>query len=75
MVRLIKATQASRYAKNENPEAEEFIIVSPCTSRKYRLQLTKFDKYGAVYDIKRNDAEEIVKEIPNSYDLVEVMEK
>lgn len=32
--------------------------------------MTKFDKYGAVYDAKRNDAKEIAKEIPNSYQLV-----
>lgn len=63
------------YSKDGSPDAEEFVIVSPCTDGVYRYQLTKFDKFGPVYDEKRNDKREIAKGIPNSYVVVEVMEK
>lgn len=75
LVKLIEKTQASKYAKNRNSEAKEFIIVSQCTNKKYRLQLTKFDERGAVWDMRADDAEELVREIPDSYDVVEIMEK
>ena len=66
---LIEHTAASMYAKDCKKNAEEFIIVSPCTDGIYRYQLTKFDKFGPVYDVRRDDAAEIAKEIPNSYGL------
>ena len=72
---LIASTQASMYSKDGSPDAEEFIIVSPCTDGVYRYQLTKFDKFGPVYDEKRNDEREIAKGIPNSYVVVVVREK
>ena len=75
LANLIASTQASMYSKDGSPDAEEFVIVSPCTDGVYRYQLTKFDKFGPVYDEKRNDEREIAKGIPNSYVVVEVMEK
>ena len=72
---LRRAAQASMYSKDGSPDAEEFVIVSPCTDGVYRYQLTKFDKFGPVYDEKRDDEREIAKGIPNSYVVVEVMEK
>lgn len=75
LANLIASTQASMYSKDGSPDAEEFVIVSPCTDGVYRYQLTKFDKFGPVYDEKRNDKREIAKGIPNSYVVVEVMEK
>lgn len=75
LANLIALTQASMYSKDGSPDAEEFVIVSPCTDGVYRYQLTKFDKFGPVYDEKRNDEREITKGIPNSYVVVEVMEK
>lgn len=69
LAELISTTSASMYSKS-GKEEEEFIIVAPCTNGECRFQMTKFDKYGAVYDAKRNDAKEIAKEIPNSYQLV-----
>lgn len=71
---LIKNTAASMYTKDCKRDAEEFIIVSPCTDGIYRYQLTKFDKLGPVYDVRRDDAAEIAKEIPNSYGLIEAVE-
>ena len=71
---LIEHTAASMYAKDCQKNAEEFIIVSPCTDGIYRYQLTKFDKFGPVYDVRRDDAAEIAKEIPNSYGLIEAVE-
>lgn len=71
---LIKNTAASMYTKDCKRDAEEFIIVSPCTDRIYKYQLTKFDKLGPVYDVRRDDAAEIAKEIPNSYGLIEAVE-
>lgn len=71
---LIKNTTASMYTKDCKRDAEEFIIVSPCTDGIYRYQLTKFDKLGPVYDVRRDDAAEIAKEIPNSYGLIEAVE-
>lgn len=71
---LIKNTAASMYAKDCKRDAEEFIIVSPCTDGIYKYQLTKFDKLGPVYDVRRDDAAEIAKEIPNSYGLIEAVE-
>lgn len=71
IMNLIENTTASMYAKDCQKNAEEFIIVSPCTDGIYRYQLTKFDKFGPVYDVRRDDAAEIAKEIPNSYGLVE----
>ena len=68
---LIENTAASMYTKDCKRDAEEFIIVSSCTDGIYRYQLTKFDKFGPIYDVRRDDAAEIVKEIPNSYGLVE----
>lgn len=68
---LIENTAASMYTKDCKRDAEEFIIVSPCTDGIYRYQLTKFDKFGPVYDVRRDDAAEIAKEIPNSYGLIE----
>ena len=53
---------------------KEFVIVSPCTDGVHKYQLTKFDKYGPVYDVRRDDEAEIVKEIPNSYGVVDVVE-
>lgn len=75
LANLIALTQASMYSKDGSPDAEEFVIVSPCTDGVYRYQLTKFDKLGPVYDEKRNDEREIAKGIPNSYVVVEVMER
>ena len=75
LANLIASTQASMYSKDGSPDAEEFIIVSPCTDGVHRYQLTKFDKYGPMYDEKRDDEKEIAKGIPNSYVVVEVMEK
>lgn len=72
LMHLISTTQASMYAKAGNENAEEFIIVSPCTDGIYKYQLTKFDKYGPAYDVRRNEEKEIVKEIPNSYDVIDV---
>lgn len=72
---LIASTQASMYSKDGSTDAEEFVIVSPCTDGVYRYQLTKFDKYGPVYDEKRDDEKEIAKGIPNSYVVAEMMEK
>ena len=60
--------------KKENEELKEFVIVSPCTDGVHKYQLTKFDKYGPVYDVRRDDEAEIVKEIPNSYGVVDVVE-
>lgn len=74
LANLIENSTASMYAKSGGADAEEFIIVSPCTDGIYKYQLTKFDKYGAVYDIKRNDVMDIVKDIPGAYGVVEVME-
>ena len=71
LANLIASTQASMYSKDGSPDAEEFVIVSPCTDGVYRYQLTKFDKFGPVYDEKRNDKREIAKGIPNSYVVVE----
>ena len=71
---LIKNTAASMYTKDCKRDAEEFIIVSPCTDGIYKYQLTKFDKLGPVYDVRRDDAAEIAKEIPNSYGLIEAVE-
>lgn len=74
---LVKNTTASMYARNELTESEElkeFVIVSPCTDGVHKYQLTKFDKYGPVYDVRRDDEAEIVKEIPNSYGVVDVIE-
>ena len=71
---LIENTAASMYTKGCKKNAEEFIIVSPCTDGIYRYQLTKFDKFGPVYDVRRDDAAEIAKEIPNSYGLLETVE-
>lgn len=68
---LIENTAASMYTKDCKRDAEEFIIVSPCTDGIYRYQLTKFDKFGPVYDVRRDDAAEIAKEIPNLYGLIE----
>lgn len=61
LANLIASTQASMYSKDGSPDAEEFVIVSPCTDGVYRYQLTKFDKFGPVYDEKRNDEREIAK--------------
>ena len=74
IVNLIENTAASMYTKGCKKNAEEFIIVSPCTDGIYRYQLTKFDKFGPVYDVRRDDAAEIAKEIPNSYGLLETVE-
>lgn len=74
IMNLIEHTAASMYAKDGQKNAEEFIIISPCTDGIYRYQLTKFDKLGPVYDVRRDDAAEIAKEIPNSYGLVEAVE-
>lgn len=71
---LIKNTAASMYTKDCKRDAEEFIIVSPCTDGIYKYQLTKFDKLGPVYDVRRDDAAKIAKEIPNSYGLIEAVE-
>lgn len=71
---LIKNTAASMYTKDCKRDAKEFIIVSPCTDGIYKYQLTKFDKLGPVYDVRRDDAAEIAKEIPNSYGLIEAVE-
>ena len=71
---LIKNTAASMYTKDCKRDAEEFIIVSPCTDGIYKYQLTKFDKLGPVCDVRREDAAEIAKEIPNSYGLIEAVE-
>lgn len=71
---LIKNTAASMYTKDCKRDAEEFIIVSSCTDGIYKYQLTKFDKLGPVYDVRRDDAAEIAKEIPNSYGLIEAVE-
>lgn len=73
IVNLIENTAASMYAKNCQKNTEDFVIVSPCTDGIYKYQLTKFDKLGPVYDVRRDDAEEIAKEIPNSYGLVEAV--
>lgn len=72
LMHLISTTQASMYAKAGNEDAEEFIIVSPCTDGIYKYQLTKFDKYGPVYDVRRNEEKEIIKAIPNSYNVIDV---
>ena len=51
------------YARNElteNEELKEFVIVSPCTDGVHKYQLTKFDKYGPVYDVRRDDEAEIL---------------
>lgn len=53
LANLIASTQASMYSKDGSPDAEEFVIVSPCTDGVYRYQLTKFDKFGPVYDEKK----------------------
>ena len=74
IVNLIENTAASMYTKGCKKNAEEFIIVSPCTDGIYRYQLTKFDKFGPVYDVRRDNAAEIAKEIPNSYGLLETVE-
>ena len=74
IVNLIENTAASMYTKGCKKNAEEFIIVSPCTDGIYKYQLTKFDKFGPVYDVRRDDAAEIAKEIPNSYGLLETVE-
>ena len=77
LCKLVRNTTASMYARNElteNEELKEFVIVSPCTDGVHKYQLTKFDKYGPVYDVRRDDEAEIVKEIPNSYGVVDVVE-
>lgn len=77
LCKLVRNTTASMYARNElteNEELKEFVIVSPCTDGVHKYQLTKFDKYRPVYDVRRDDEAEIVKEIPNSYGVVDVVE-
>ena len=77
LCKIVINTTASMYARNElteNEELKEFVIVSPCTDGVHKYQLTKFDKYGPVYDVRRDDEAEIVKEIPNSYGVVDVIE-
>ena len=75
LTRLVETTIASLFTKDGRKDAEEFEIVSPCTDGQYQYQMTKFDKLGPVYDVRRNDAKEIAKEIPGSYYLVEMIKK
>ena len=65
LANLIALTQASMYSKDGSPDAEEFVIVSPCTDSVYRYQLTKFDKFGPVYDEKKMTKEKSQKGFRN----------
>lgn len=70
---VISSTSASMYSKSGREESK-FIIVSPCTDGIYKYQLTAFDEAGPVYDVRRDNVESLLNEIPHHYKLVDIVE-